>query len=69
MKIDFEIDTEFGKFADALWFSDEEATPDDATLEIMKQERVNNWVQFIKKQSNLPAEGNHPIEVNQITQE
>lgn len=69
MKIDFEIETEFGKFADALWFSDDEPTPDDATLETMKQERVNNWVQFIKKQSNRPAEGNQPIEVNQITQE
>lgn len=43
MKIDFSFETKHGTFADALHF-DDNAVPDDATIEAMKQERVNNWI-------------------------
>ena len=44
MKIDFEYDTPYGKFADALWFSDDEPTPSDTQIEILKQQRLNDWL-------------------------
>lgn len=44
MKIDFEFETPYGKFADALWFSDEELTPSDTEIEILKQQRLNKWL-------------------------
>lgn len=46
MKIDFEVTTPHGKFCDALYFEDD-AVPDDATIEAMKQERVNNWIAIV----------------------
>jgi hypothetical protein len=46
MKIDFEVETEHGKFADALYFEDD-AVPDEATIEALKQERVDNWIAII----------------------
>ena len=46
MKIDFEFGTQYGKFADALYFEDD-AVPDDATIEAMKQDRVNNWIAIV----------------------
>lgn len=44
VKIDFEFETPYGKFADALWFSDEEPTPSDTEIEILKQQRLNDWL-------------------------
>jgi hypothetical protein len=46
MKIDFEFETQYGKFADALYFEDD-AIPDEATIEAMKQERVDNWIAIV----------------------
>jgi hypothetical protein len=46
MKIDFEFETQYGKFADALYFEDD-AIPDDATIEAMKQERLSNWIAIV----------------------
>lgn len=46
MKIDFCVDTEHGQFCDALHFEDD-AVPDEATIEAMKQERVDNWIAII----------------------
>lgn len=43
MKIDFEFQTQYGKFADALWFPDDQV-PDAAIIEEMKQQRLNNWI-------------------------
>ncbi len=43
MKIDFEFDTPYGKFGDALYFADE-AVPSDSEVEALKQERLNNWL-------------------------
>jgi len=47
MKIDFEFETPFGKFADALWFHDEQSVPSDEEIEAMKQERLNNWLALV----------------------
>ena len=46
MKIDFEFETPHGKFCDALYF-EEGAVPDDATIEAMKQGRVDNWIAVV----------------------
>lgn len=53
MKIDFEFETPYGKFADALWFPDNQPIPSDAEIEAMKQQRLNNWIALI---TALPSE-------------
>jgi hypothetical protein len=47
MKIDFEYTTKFGKFADALWFPDDQPLPPEAEIEAMKQQRLDSWIAFI----------------------
>jgi hypothetical protein len=47
MKIDFQFDTQYGTFADALWFPDDQPVPSDADIEAMKQQRLNNWIAII----------------------
>lgn len=49
MKIDFEFETAYGKFADALVFSDD-AVPSDAEIESMKQDRLNGWIALVTSQ-------------------
>lgn len=48
MKIDFEFETQYGKFADALWFPDDQPIPSDAEIEAMKQQRLTNWIAVIE---------------------
>lgn len=55
MKIDFEFTTAYGKFADALWFSDDQI-PDAMTIEAMKQQRLENWIAAVAPQ-DPPVEG------------
>ena len=43
MKIDFEFQTDYGLFRDALYLSDDH-TFTDAEIEAMKQQRVDNWI-------------------------
>lgn len=50
-KIEFEFDTPHGKFRDALYFEDG-ALPDDATVDAMKQQRLDNWIAIV---TNPPA--------------
>jgi hypothetical protein len=52
MKIDFEFETPYGKFADALWFSDDEPTPSDIEIEILKQQRLNDWLAIFTEPVN-----------------
>ena len=52
MKIDFEFETQYGKFADALWFPDDAEIPSDAEIEALKQQRLDNWIALI----TAPAE-------------
>ena len=58
MKIDFEYDTPYGKFADALWFSDDEPTPSDTEIEVLKQQRLNDWLAIF----NQPVEFTDVVE-------
>lgn len=46
MKIDFEFNTEYGLFRDALHLPDEHGLS-EADIEAMKQERVNNWIALV----------------------
>jgi len=53
MKIDFEFDTPYGKFADALWF-DDDAIPSDDEIEAMKQQRLDQWLNiFFGNEQNM----------------
>lgn len=55
MKIDFEFETAYGKFADALVFSDD-VVPSEAEIEAMKQDRLNNWIASVTYQPEAPQE-------------
>jgi len=46
MKIDFEFDTPYGVFRDALHFYGD-VIPSDAEIEAMKQQRLNNWLAIV----------------------
>jgi hypothetical protein len=48
-KIDFEFDSPYGVFRDALYF-EEDQVPDAATVEAAKQERFNNWLAIVTPQ-------------------
>lgn len=56
VKIDFEFETQFGKFADALWFPDDQPLPSPEQIEAMKAQRLQNWIDAVKPQ-DPPAEG------------
>ena len=51
MKIDFEFETPYGKFADALWFPDDSVIPSEDEIEAMKQQRLSNWISLITPSS------------------
>ncbi len=46
MVINFTFDTEYGSFSDALVLPDDHTFTDD-DLEVMKQERLSNWIAII----------------------
>ena len=46
MKIDFEFDTKFGVFKDALHLPDDQQFS-DADIEAMKQQRLDNWLAIV----------------------
>jgi hypothetical protein len=46
MKIDFEFDTAYGMFRDALYLPDNH-TFTDAEIQAMKQQRVDNWIAVV----------------------
>ena len=52
-KYDFEVDTPKGKYKDAI-VSGVELTPEQ--LEPMKQQRVDNWLNFLNTKDELPTE-------------
>jgi hypothetical protein len=51
MKIDFSLDTQYGKFADALHLHDDH-TLTDAEIEAMKQQRLDNWIAVVTAPSS-----------------
>lgn len=55
IKIDFEYQTQYGVFRDALHLP-EDHTFSDADIEAMKQERVNNWLAIITPQEPMDGE-------------
>jgi hypothetical protein len=46
MKIDFEFETQYGKFGDALNLPDDQAFTDEE-IQAMKQQRLDNWIAVI----------------------
>jgi hypothetical protein len=57
MKIDFEFETKYGVFRDALHFYGD-VIPSDAEIEEMKQQRLNNWLAVV----NAPPVEETPAE-------
>ena len=47
MKIDFEFETRYGKFSDAISFPDH-APMTDEEVEAEKQRRLTNWIALIE---------------------
>jgi hypothetical protein len=47
MKIDFQFETKYGKYCDALYLPDDHTFTDDE-IQAMKQQRVDNWISFIE---------------------
>jgi hypothetical protein len=50
MKINFEYETEYGLFSDALWFPDDEPLPPPEEIKAMELERLNNWLAIVTPQ-------------------
>jgi len=46
MKIDFEFETSYGKFADALHLPDDH-TFTEAEIQVMKETRRDNWIALL----------------------
>lgn len=57
--IDFEADTVYGKYRDAIVLPDDH-TLTEAEIEQLKSTRVSNWVSFVAEASK----SNNTIEVN-----
>ena len=47
MKIDFEFETKYGMFRDALYLPDDHSYTDEQ-IAVMKQERLDNWLFVIE---------------------
>lgn len=47
MIISFEFETQYGKFADALIFSDSQELPSNEEIENIKQQRLTNWLALL----------------------
>jgi len=59
IKIDFEFQTQYGVYRDALYLDDNHSFTEQE-IEAMKQERVDNWIAFITAPSEEVVEA--PIE-------
>ena len=46
-KVDFEYETKYGKFADAIWYPDD-APMTDEEVEAEKQRRLDNWIAMLE---------------------
>jgi len=64
MKINFQFETQYGKFSDALYLPDDHAFT-EAEIEAMKQERLNAWINFIEN----PPPNSNPIPEEEIIEE
>ena len=64
MKIDFEFETDHGKFRDALHLPDDHGLS-DAEIEVMKEERRDNWIAAVTAPSVEPD----TVEIDGVTYE
>jgi len=55
MKIDFQFDTQYGRFCDALHLPDDH-TYTEEEIEAMKQQRLTNWIAVIETPVEEPQE-------------
>jgi len=52
IKIDFEFDSPYGKFADALHLPEDHGLS-EAQIEALKQERLDNWLAILSMPQEL----------------
>ena len=62
MKIDFEFETKYGKFRDALYLPDDHNFTAEQIAE-MQAERLNNWLFAVE---NPPAPEPETVEINGV---
>lgn len=65
MKIDFEIETQYGVFRDALYLEDGHQLTEEE-INALKQERLDNWLYIIE---NPPEPQRETIEVDGVIYE
>lgn len=53
VKIDFEFNTQFGMFRDALHLADDHGMS-DAEIDAMKQQRLDNWLAIVNPPPEAP---------------
>lgn len=58
VNIRFQFDTEHGVFSDAILLPDDHTFTDDE-IEVMKQERLSNWIAIITAPSKQAEEVNN----------
>lgn len=56
IKIDFEFETPYGKYADALIFEEGQPVPSDDQIEALKLERLEHWIVLITTPDPSPDE-------------
>lgn len=65
MKINFEFETEYGVFRDALHLPDDHTFTDEQ-IEELKQERLNNWLYIVE---NPPVPEPETVELDGVIYE
>ena len=65
IKIDFEFDTQFGVFRDALHLPEDHGMTDDQ-IQAMKQQRLDNWIAIVTAPSPEPEPEPAPAVVDTI---
>lgn len=65
IKIDFEFDTPYGKYRDALYLPADHSFSDEQ-IEGMKQERLNSWLFVVE---NPPKPEPETVEIGGVTYE
>ena len=61
IKLDFEFETQYGKFNDALHLFDDHGLS-DAEIEAMKQQRLTNWLAIIEAPIDSESSAETPVE-------
>ena len=65
IRVDFEIQTEYGLFKDSITYMEEENLSEQQ-IENIKQQRLNKWLQYFKRNIDTPpTEIHNPLQGNQ----